>query len=131
MSCRDMHCNNARVMTLQVPLRNPPTPSWIHDFPVTQKYAVLPETPVIFNLKVRGTCAVQRCTARPKVHRLLHFRHVLGICDLQGVSQKGMLHLLNPSLPVVAIRAVEARTDCFWCTSHAGHTSWRGRPCHV
>ena len=39
-------------MTLQVPLRNPPTPSWIHDFPVTQHYAVLPETPVIFNLKV-------------------------------------------------------------------------------
>ena len=39
-------------MTLQVPLRNPPTPSWIHDFPVTQHYAVLPEMPVIFNLKV-------------------------------------------------------------------------------
>ena len=37
---------------LQVPVRSPPTPSWIHDFPVTQNYAVLPETPVVFNLKV-------------------------------------------------------------------------------
>ena len=33
-------------------MRSLPTPSWIHDFPVTQNYAVLPETPVVFNLKV-------------------------------------------------------------------------------
>ena len=54
--------------SVQVPVRSPPTPSWIHDFPVTQSYAVLPETPVVFNLKVghlcqvtRGCCAVPTC----------------------------------------------------------------------
>jgi hypothetical protein len=29
-----------------------PTPSWIHDFPVTPNWAVVPETPVYYNLKV-------------------------------------------------------------------------------
>jgi len=28
-----------------------PTPSWIHDFPVTPNWAVVPETPVYYNLK--------------------------------------------------------------------------------
>ena len=47
-----------KLVAPQVPLRNPPTPSWIHDFPVTQNYAVLPETPVIFNLKVSISLSV-------------------------------------------------------------------------
>jgi carotenoid cleavage dioxygenase-like enzyme len=29
-----------------------PTPSWIHDFPVTPNWAVVPETPIYYNLKV-------------------------------------------------------------------------------
>ena len=66
-------------MTPQVPLRSPPTPSWIHDFPVTRSYAVLPETPVIFNLKVSHTSAMQRCAASP-LHTLLCFVHVPGVC---------------------------------------------------
>ena len=45
-------CRASYAESLQVPVRSPPTPSWIHDFPVTQNYAVLPETPVVFNLKV-------------------------------------------------------------------------------
>ena len=47
-----------KLVAPQVPLRNPPTPSWIHDFPVAQNYAVLPETPVIFNLKVSISLSV-------------------------------------------------------------------------
>ena len=38
----------------QVPLSRPPTPSWVHDFPVTQNYAVIPETPIFYNLLVRA-----------------------------------------------------------------------------
>ena len=67
-------------MTSQVPLRSPPTPSWIHDFPVTQNYAVLPETPVIFNLKVSPSSAVQSSTAYSPLHTLLCFVYVPGVC---------------------------------------------------
>lgn len=37
---------------VQVPIRTAPAPSWIHDFPVAQNYAIVPETPVIMNMKV-------------------------------------------------------------------------------
>lgn len=37
----------------QVPIRTAPVPSWIHDFPVAQNYAIIPETPVLMNMQVR------------------------------------------------------------------------------
>ena len=30
-----------------------PAPSWIHDFPITKNYVVVPETPIYFNMLVR------------------------------------------------------------------------------
>jgi carlactone synthase/all-trans-10'-apo-beta-carotenal 13,14-cleaving dioxygenase len=35
----------------QIPLRSGSIPSWVHDFPYTQNYMILPETPVYFDLK--------------------------------------------------------------------------------
>lgn len=29
-----------------------PAPSWIHDFPITKNYAIVPETPIYFNMLV-------------------------------------------------------------------------------
>ena len=29
-----------------------PAPSWVHDFPITKNYAIVPETPIYFNLLV-------------------------------------------------------------------------------
>ena len=69
LSCmlhRSRVCRASCAESVQVPVRSPPTPSWIHDFPVTQNYAVLPESPVVFNLKVGHLCQVTRgCCAVP------------------------------------------------------------------
>ncbi|EIE20145.1 carotenoid oxygenase [Coccomyxa subellipsoidea C-169] len=48
---RQNRATNVREEIAQVPLCSPPTPSWIHDFPVTENYAIVPETPIFFNLK--------------------------------------------------------------------------------
>jgi hypothetical protein len=38
----------------EIPMRTPLSPAWVHDFPVSQNYAIVPETPCVYNLKVRG-----------------------------------------------------------------------------
>lgn len=49
----------------QIPLRSGSIPSWVHDFPYTQNYMILPETPVYFDLKVGLSAAVLRvCSNR-------------------------------------------------------------------
>ncbi|KAK9831473.1 hypothetical protein WJX81_008489 [Elliptochloris bilobata] len=40
-----------REVLARIPLSKWPTPSWIHDFPVTPNYAVIPEQPCFFNIK--------------------------------------------------------------------------------
>ncbi len=40
----------------KIPLSQFPAPSWIHDFPITKNYVVVPETPIYFNMLVRGLC---------------------------------------------------------------------------
>ena len=75
-------------MAPQVPLRSPPTPSWIHDFPVTQNYAVLPETPVIFNLKVTlSVTALPWKCALPcsHLHAVLYHYDRAAFCVFQRV----------------------------------------------
>ena len=46
-------------MIAELPLRKAtfPAPSWIHDFPCTQNYMILPECPVYFDVKA---CDVQK-----------------------------------------------------------------------
>lgn len=44
--------SNKRVKVATVPISHPPAPAWNHDFPVTQHYAIIPETPVSINPKV-------------------------------------------------------------------------------
>lgn len=36
----------------KIPLSQFPAPSWIHDFPITENYAIVPEMPVYFNMLV-------------------------------------------------------------------------------
>lgn len=36
----------------KIPLSHFPTASWIHDFPVTENYIIVPETPVEYNMAV-------------------------------------------------------------------------------
>ncbi|KAK9817179.1 hypothetical protein WJX72_010704 [[Myrmecia] bisecta] len=43
--------SHVRQKIAEVPLSQSPTPSWIHTFPVTKNYAVVPEMPILFNLK--------------------------------------------------------------------------------
>lgn len=40
----------------KIPLSQFPAPSWIHDFPITKNYAIVPEMPVYFNMLVRVSC---------------------------------------------------------------------------
>ena len=47
----------------QIPLRSGSIPSWVHDFPYTQNYMILPETPVYFDLKVRSSAHASRVEA--------------------------------------------------------------------
>jgi hypothetical protein len=43
----------ATILWAQVPFVSPPTPCWVHDFPVTQNWAIIPETPIFFNAQAR------------------------------------------------------------------------------
>ena len=47
---------HSREEIAKIPLSQFPAPSWIHDFPITKNYAVVPETPVYFNMLVRSSC---------------------------------------------------------------------------
>jgi carotenoid cleavage dioxygenase-like enzyme len=57
-----------RRIIAQIPLRSGSIPSWVHDFPYTKNYMILPETPVYFDLKV---CMRALCNGR-LVLRQLH-----------------------------------------------------------
>jgi len=50
-----------------------PTPSWIHDFPVTPNWAVIPETPICYNLKVPPSSWSMRSSV---------LKDVLGLLDV-------------------------------------------------
>ena len=41
-----------RTQIADVPLDNPLNPPWIHDLPATQNYIIVPDTPLVFTLKV-------------------------------------------------------------------------------
>ncbi len=47
--------SDVREVIAELPLRKAtfPAPSWIHDFPCTPNYMVLPECPISFDVKVR------------------------------------------------------------------------------
>lgn len=46
-----------------------PAPSWVHDFPITKNYAIVPETPIYFNMLVsQSTFAVQTSSAKATLH---------------------------------------------------------------
>jgi carotenoid cleavage dioxygenase-like enzyme len=49
-----------REVIARIPLRSGTIPSWVHDFPYTENYMILPETPVYFDLKVWMHAAVWR-----------------------------------------------------------------------
>jgi len=44
--------SSQRDILAQIPLRDGTVPSWVHDFPFTENYMILPETPCYFDLKV-------------------------------------------------------------------------------
>lgn len=44
---------HSREEIAKISLSQFPAPSWIHDFPITKNYAIVPETPVYFNMLVR------------------------------------------------------------------------------
>ena len=48
--------SDVREIVAELPLRKAtfPAPSWIHDFPCTPNYMVLPECPISFDVKVRS-----------------------------------------------------------------------------
>ena len=50
---RDSHF---REEIAKISLSQYPAPSWIHDFPITENYVIVPETPVYFNMLVRAVC---------------------------------------------------------------------------
>ena len=54
---------------MQVPLSRPPTPSWVHDFPVTQNYAVVPETPIFYDALVSVMDDAAACKLPMRVGR--------------------------------------------------------------
>jgi carotenoid cleavage dioxygenase-like enzyme len=41
-----------------------PAPSWIHDFPITKNYVVVPETPIYFNMLVSPMLLQSRIDTR-------------------------------------------------------------------
>ena len=48
----------------KIPLSQFPAPSWIHDFPITKNYVVVPETPIYFNMLVRPLLLQSRMDTR-------------------------------------------------------------------
>lgn len=44
--------SSQREQLAEIPLRDGTIPSWVHDFPYTENYIILPETPCYFDLKV-------------------------------------------------------------------------------
>ena len=50
---RDSHF---REEIAKISLSQYPAPSWIHDFPITENYVIVPETPVYFNMLVKAVC---------------------------------------------------------------------------
>lgn len=48
--------SDVREVVAELPLSNFPAPSWIHDFPCTANYVVIPETPAFFNIPVSSKC---------------------------------------------------------------------------
>lgn len=62
--------SDVREVVAVLPLRNSPSPSWIHDFPCTANYAIIPETPASFNIPVRmlATCIHACCRAPSMCH---------------------------------------------------------------
>ena len=84
-------CSASGSESMQVPVRSPPTPSWIHDFPVTQNYAVLPETPVVFNLKVGIS------TRSREVAVLFQAAKIGGRCKMHGSHHQRIADMRVPS----------------------------------
>lgn len=50
---------HAREEIAKISLSQYPAPSWIHDFPVTKNYVIVPETPIYFNMLVGVCCIVE------------------------------------------------------------------------
>ena len=42
-----------RIKIADVPTPEPLSPSWVHDFPFTENYIIIPDTPLKFNILVR------------------------------------------------------------------------------
>eukprot|EP00884_Botryococcus_braunii_P018940 jgi/Botrbrau1/572/Bobra.0010s0038.1 len=47
----DINTGKSTVLA-KIPARSPTSPSWVHDFPATPNYVIVPETPVTFNMGV-------------------------------------------------------------------------------
>lgn len=67
-----------------------PTPSWIHDFPVTPNWAVIPETPICYNLKVPPSLWSTRSSV---------LKDVLGVPDAY-LSRVRLLNLLQAAMAI-------------------------------
>lgn len=48
--------SHSREEIAKIPLSQFPAPSWIHDFPITENYVIVPEMPVYFNMLVCVSC---------------------------------------------------------------------------
>lgn len=59
----------------KIPLSQFPAPSWIHDFPITKNYVVVPETPIYFNMLAAltlGKAPYVQFDWKPETRSLLH-----------------------------------------------------------
>ena len=47
----DINTGKSTVLA-KIPARSPTSPSWVHDFPATLNYVIVPDTPVTVNMGV-------------------------------------------------------------------------------
>jgi len=73
----------------KIPLSQFPAPSWIHDFPITKNYVVVPETPIYFNMLVRPVLL------QPCINTRLNFLLIMtGLISAFTVPDDTKFHLL-------------------------------------
>ena len=86
---RQQRESHERQEIAKIPLSQFPAPSWIHDFPITKNYVVVPETPIYFNMLVWPVLLQSRINTK------LNFLLIItGIISAFTVPDDTKLHLL-------------------------------------